>query len=173
MKLIRLFSFVYVIFLYHAMQSCESEVFVNPEPAIPEVRSFANVDERLWSYFEDFEQEADRRGLTYDLTSYNLIGSIEDIDDDGVVGTCSYGRRSPLHVTVDLPFWQNSGSFSREMVVFHELGHCILDRDHTEETVGNGFCASIMASGTGNCRTPYNAQNRNYYLDELFDTLTP
>lgn len=173
MKLIRLFSLAYVIFLYQAMQSCENEAFVNPEPAVPEVRSFADVDERLWSYFEDFEEEADRRGLTYDLTRYNLIGTIENISDEGVAGTCSYGARSPRHVTIDLPFWQRAGFFSREMVVFHELGHCILNRDHSEETTGNGFCASIMRSGTGNCQTLYNAQNRDYYLDELFETLMP
>jgi len=172
MKLIRMLSLAYVAFLYQAMQSCEKQPFVIDEPA-PEVRSFNNVDERLWSYFADFEEEADRRGLSYDLTRYNLIGSIENISDEGVAGTCSYGSRSPRHVTVDLSFWQGAGFYSREMVVFHELGHCILNRDHKEETTANGFCASIMRSGTESCRTPYDAQNRNYYLNELFETLTP
>jgi len=173
MKGIRLISFAYMIFLYHAMQSCEKEAFINSEPVVSQVRSFANVDERLWTYFEEFEEEAERRDLTYDLTRFNLIGTIENISHEGVAGTCSYGARSPRHVTIDLPFWQGAGFYSREMVVFHELGHCILNRDHSEDTTGNGFCASIMRSGTGNCQTLYNAQNRNYYLDELFETLRP
>lgn len=171
MKLIRIFSLVYVVFLYQMMQSCDADSFA--EPSVPDQRSFANVDDRLWSFFEEFEEEAENRGLSYDLNQYNLIGTIEDISDEGVAGTCSYGFRSPRHVTIDFPFWQNSGFFSKEMVVFHELGHCILSRDHSEALTGNGFCASIMRSGTGNCRTLYNGQNREYYLDELFDTLTP
>jgi len=167
MNLIRLFSIAYIIVLFNVMQSCEKE------PALPEVRSFANVDERLWSFFEEFEQEAAERGMIFDLTTHNLRGSITDIDDEGVAGTCSYGFRSPSHVTVDLPFWENSSFLSRELVVFHELGHCVLDRDHSEELTENGFCGSIMRSGTGDCRTLYSQTNRDYYLDELFEVIRP
>ena len=153
------------------MQSCESIVDVVPE--VPEQRQFANVDERLWSFFEDFEDLAAQRGLDYDLTRFNLTGTIEDIHEAGVAGTCSYGFRSPRDIVVDSDFWNNTSFFGREMVVFHELGHCILGRDHTEATTRNGFCASIMRSGTGNCRTLYNAQNRDYYVNELFEVLSP
>jgi len=173
MKGIRIFSLAYVIFLYQIIISCEKEPFVNTQPQAPQFKSFNNVDERLWSYFEDFEKEAEDRGLNYDLNRYNLIGSIDNIPQTGVAGTCSYGSRFPRHVTIDLPFWQNAGFYSREMVVFHELGHCILNRGHSEDRTANGYCASIMRSGTGSCRTLYNSQNRNYYLDELFETLRP
>jgi len=171
MKDIQIFSAFFIVFLYHFMQSCEPNIEQQQLP--PQVVQYANVDERLWEYFEEFEAEAEERGLEYNLNNFNLIGSIEDIHEDGVAGTCSYGFRSPRDVTIDLPFWQGSGYFGREMVVFHELGHCILDRDHSEATTGNGFCASIMRSGTGNCRTLYNNQNREYYLDELFEVLSP
>jgi hypothetical protein len=171
MKDIKIFSVFFVIFLYHFMQSCES--IIDDVPVVIEQREFPNVDERLWGFFENFEDLAAERGLDYDLNTFNLIGSIEDIHEEGVAGTCSYGFRGPRDIVIDQPFWNNTNNFSREMVVFHELGHCVLGRDHTEATTGNGFCASIMRSGTGNCRTLYNAQNREYYIDELFEVISP
>lgn len=172
MKLIRIFSFCFIVILHQMMQSCE----VLPTQEIdntPTVRSFTNVDQRLWSFFEEFENEAAERGFTFDLNQHNLTGNISDIHDDGVAGSCSYGFRQANRVTIDMPFWDRAGYYSREMVVFHELGHCVLGRDHSEELTNNGFCASIMRSGTGNCQTLYNAQNKEYYLNELFETLTP
>lgn len=172
MKGIRIFSFLFIIILHQMMQSCD----VLPTEEVvttPAVRSFTNVDERLWSYFEEFEKQAAARGLNYNLNQFNLTGAISDIHDDGVAGSCSYGGRRPNSVTIDMPFWDRAGFFSREMVVFHELGHCVLGRNHTEALTNNGYCASIMRSGTGKCRTLYNTQNKEYYLDELFETLTP
>lgn len=172
MKLIRIFSFCFIVILHQMMQSCD----VLPTQEIdntPTVRSFTNVDERLWSYFEEFEKEAAERGFDFDLNQHNLTGNISDIHDSGVAGSCSYGFRRPNSVTIDSPFWNRSGFFSREMVVFHELGHCVLGRNHTERLTSNGYCASIMRSGTGSCRTLYDANNREYYLNELFETLSP
>jgi len=91
------------------MQSCESNVDV---PVIPEQKQFANVDERLWEYFEAFEDAAAEKGIDYDISALNLIGSIEDIHDEGVAGTCSYGFRGPRDVVVDLPFWNSSSYFN-------------------------------------------------------------
>ena len=171
MKDIRIFSAFFIALLFYTMQSCDSS-----EPAIaavPEQAQFVNVDERLWEFFENFEIEAEKRGLEFDLNRFNLRGTIEDIHDENVAGTCSYGFRGPRDVTVDEPFWNRSNSFGREMIVFHELGHCVLERGHSEELTENGFCASIMRSGTGNCRTLYNSLNRDFYVDELFEILNP
>ncbi len=57
----------------------------------------------------------------------------------------------------------------REFVVFHELGHCDLGRDHRDEAFDNGVCVSIMRSGLGDCRDYYHPRTREGYLDELFD----
>lgn len=165
-KIIRLFSLFSVVFLYQVMQSCEIE-------SEPTIKEFSNVDQRLWTYFQNFETEAEKRGYTIDLNTMNVTGEISGIHDGNVIGTCSYGFRRPNAVTIDDAFWNRNGLLSREEVVFHELGHCILERDHTERTTNNGFCSSIMRSGTGSCRTVYNLTNRSYYLDELFTETTP
>lgn len=148
--------------------SCSTDSFFNTEEEQEEdSESYRDVDQRLWSYFESFENEAQLRGFSYDLNALRVTGSIESIDEQGVAGVCQYG--SHIHdVTIDINFWNNASQRLREFVVFHELGHCVLSRGHTETQFNNGICRSIMRSGLGDCRDAYISDNRNYYLNELF-----
>lgn len=147
--------------------SCYEE---NPFFAPPETVAdrFPNVDKTLWEHFEAFELEAASRGVAIDLASENISAHFRDIPEDNVAGQCSYSYNRPRQVTIDTPFWTRSGQLSREMIIFHELGHCVLNLDHDERSFSSGLCRSIMRSGTCCCRDAYNAQNRKYYLDELF-----
>jgi len=128
---------------------------------------YQEVDQELWRYYEAFEREAAKRNISIDLNDLEITGAIEEIAEDGVAGTCQYGRHIH-HVTIDQSFWDRSSAWAKEMVVFHELGHCVLDRGHKEDKDQNGSCLSIMHSGTTNCLVRYNSDNKDYYLDELF-----
>jgi hypothetical protein len=126
------------------------------------------VDARLIPYFQTFEQEAALRGVLVDLESFPVTGALRSIQDDDIAGTCSYHYTTPNDITIDLEYWNGVSALRREMVVFHELGHCYLGRGHTETAFANGICTTIMNSGTSGCYVAYTAQNRDYYLDELF-----
>jgi len=65
-------------------------------------------------------------------------------------------------------FWETASFAEKEYVVFHELGHCALNRRHLDTKNADGTCLSMMQSGNGSCKMNYNAQNRSKYLDELF-----
>lgn len=119
-------------------------------------------------YFDLFEIEAAKRQLPIDLNAYGLSVRIHNIQEENVAGTCSYSMHAGREITIDEAFWLKAGSLDREMVVFHELGHCVLAQGHRENTDSNNNCLSIMASGTQGCRLLYNDINRDYYLDELF-----
>ena len=126
------------------------------------------VDEALQPYFLKFEQEASLRGVTIDATFDEIEATIENINDGNVVGQCRYNSHYPNEIRIDRQYWQKAGTLGREYVVFHELGHCYLDRGHSEASTVNGTCISIMASGTGTCHNRYSASTREAYLDELF-----
>ena len=76
--------------------------------------------------------------------------------------------------------WENSTQF--ETLVFHEMGHCILGRDHDTARLPNGAPKSIMYPNDitiyspcvyvlgDSCNLLY---RRAYYLDELFNPSTP
>lgn len=149
------------------LNSCYEE---NPffAPKEPVADRFPSVDKALWEHFDAFELEAADRGIAMDLASENLTALFKDISEDHVAGQCSYSYNRPRQVTIDTPFWNRSSQLSREMIVFHELGHCVLNLDHDERSFPSGLCRSIMRSGTCCCRDAYNTQNRKYYLDELF-----
>ncbi|MDN5201303.1 hypothetical protein QQ008_08020 [Fulvivirgaceae bacterium BMA10] len=150
------------------LQSCsKDQEMVAPTPV-----KFSKVEAPLRPFFQRFEDEAAKRGITVDLTAEGIVGEIEEISRQHVAGQCSYSFNRPGRVTVDETFWNNSSSLFREFIVFHELGHCYLNRDHLEDAFNNGVCKSIMRSGTGDCFDAYATNSRDYYIDELFSTVT-
>ena len=134
---------------------------------------YPDVNRELWTHFETFETEGARRGIFIDLATSEITGSIEPLHQDGVAGSCSYGFSNPGSIKIDRTFWQRSSNLIREMIVFHELGHCYLKRGHLEDAFQSGYCISIMRSGTCCCRDAYTLENRDYYLDELFEFALP
>ena len=148
---------------------CDQDLVIDPEQDDISVNvAYSNVDQRLWIYFQSFEQEAQERGLFFVLKDLNIQGLIEHIDEASVAGHCKYGSHIDNEVTIDSGFWSRSNNTLREFVVFHELGHCVLLRDHDESVLSNGTCESLMRSGVQDCRDNYNTATRDRYLDELF-----
>ena len=155
-----------VLFVSLFFLSCDNdEVAEVVEPV-----TFANVDAELVPFFEKFQEEAAVRGISVDLPTADIEGVIEEIDEQHVAGQCSYrGFSNPRLVTVDATFWRRSSNLFKEFIVFHELGHCYLNRGHVESAFPNGVCRSIMRSGVGDCLDNYNNNTRAFYIDELFE----
>jgi len=147
-----------ILVLSTALFSCSSDEFNN----------YNNTDSELWDYYSEFEVEAQKRGVTIDLNSLDLESSISEISENGVAGTCQYHSENPNRIRIDKTFWNGASELLREMVVFHELGHCVLYRGHFENFNEDGICLSIMNSGLADCRVHYSESNRDLYLDELF-----
>jgi len=150
--------------------ACEKQpVFsseVEPEPPTSS-KSFENVDEILWPYYERFELEAEKRGISVDLSQVH--GTVVSISENGVAGDCQFDSNFPNRLRVDLETWNQVGENLKEYIVFHELGHCDRLRKHRETEDADGVCVSMMASGVGGCRENYNPSTRDAHLDELFD----
>ena len=157
------------LLLLGACQKDSADFLMVEEPIIETgPKSFPGVDTALWPYFERFEEIAAAQGIPIDLIGEKITGVIEDLEEDRVAGLCTYYSHGPNHVVVDTEFWQQSNENFKEMIVFHELGHCVLDRDHREGQLDNGACISIMRSGVEPCRDTYNTATKSYYWEELF-----
>lgn len=157
-----------LLFIYSCTQDVNLITLDEPEVTVDN-SSYPGVDEALWVYFQRFEEEGRLRGIEVDLKAANITGVIEALGEDDVAGQCTYASHLPNHVTIDQNFWNGASDRSREFVVFHELGHCDLGRDHHEVATSNGICVSIMRSGLEDCRDNYTPITRASYLDELFD----
>lgn len=128
----------------------------------------SDIAPELVPYFERFESESLSRDRQVLLSDFVLVGMITEIEGENVVGKCSYSTNTPRTVRIDADFWEGANDLEREYVVFHELGHCLLNRDHLDTQYPNGTCVSIMQSGTGTCKANYSSRTRSLYLDELF-----
>lgn len=166
------FTIVLAFLSLFLLSACNLENSIGDNIDNPEVnedsKEYPLAEQRLWIHFENFEKAALARNIILDLEELEITGSISDIPEDGVAGTCRYGSHVH-HVTIDQAYWNSVSELQREMVVFHELGHCVLGIGHREADNGEGICLSMMNSGTTDCRVVYNSENRNYYLNELFE----
>ncbi len=161
--------FVFLVFF----GACLEEDLESPANESVRERVFPGVDPALWPHFRAFEDAALARGYRVDLAATNIVGTIEEIHEQNIAGSCSYGGRSNTKdVVVDKSFWDRANNLYREYIVFHELGHCYLFRDHLDACFANRTYVSLMRSGNGNCRDNYSFQTRDYYLDELFEPLS-
>jgi hypothetical protein len=136
-----------------------------------ELSSVSYIDDALIPFFESFEAEAEERGLVIEIGNHVSSARIEPIEDIGVAGICSFSDFTPNQIRIDKEIWDQSSPSFREYVVFHELGHCVLDREHLDDTLPGGICKSLMNSNTSPCYTQYNAGLRTAFIDELFTNL--
>ena len=126
------------------------------------------VSQELIPYFESFSTEAAERGKQFDWEAARIEGYINDIPERDVAGKCEFNSIDPDKIFIDFNFWRNANHLEKEFVVFHELGHCFLEREHLDSKNENGTCASMMQSGLTDCRNNYNNATRTEYLNELF-----
>lgn len=169
MKIINLkqsaiFSLLLVLLFF---VSCEEDNFDQYE-----------VDNTLDEYLQRFLNEASIRGKTFDLETSGLklgFGTLKD----GVGGVCYHEK--PIRVVIDEEYWESLSGYAdedymKENLVFHELGHGLLDRRHDNTYLSNGDWKSMMCGGDVKDNRSWNINYRRlrqkYYLDELFNPNT-
>jgi Zn-dependent peptidase ImmA (M78 family) len=127
------------------------------------------IEYELQIHFDTFVEEAAAYDLNISIEQVDIGAYVTNIEQRGTLGQCKSYSDGSKQIIIDQPFWDKASDIEREYVVFHELGHCLLGRDHKDEKDASGNCASIMQSGEGGCDGIYNIQNRNSLLNELFD----
>ena len=127
-----------------------------------------DVDPEIQPFFDSFEVEAAARGITVDLEASGIGATIDFIRDNSTVGQCQNSDEGNRRIFIDQAFWSDWDFYGKEFIVFHELGHCYLDRAHDNDVLPGNICESIMQSGVSGCNDAYGATTRESYLDELF-----
>ncbi len=130
------------------------------------------IDPAFIEYVDLFIKEAADRGHTFEYSDVRSI-RFDDIEESTVNGTCNFVSRD---VAIDSDRWEGASESSRTSTIFHELGHCILDRRHITPSFPSGICKSMMAGGEdADCIIGFRLGSvwYTYYNNELFDTETP
>ncbi len=82
-----------------------------------------------------------------------------------VVGLCSIKSNQSPRITIDRTYWEGATDVAKENLAFHELGHCILKRDHNDRK-DQGVPVSLMFP---NLIPFYYEKDKQPYINELFE----
>jgi hypothetical protein len=137
------------------------------------------VDSEFAVYLERFQTEAAKNNKTFDLQATGLIIEFAKLKNN-IAGLTHY--EDPIRIEIDKNYWAEisntaGADLMKENLIFHELGHGLLGREHLNTTLENGEWKSIMCGGDKiNDRSwniNYRGERKQYYLDELFKENTP
>jgi hypothetical protein len=127
------------------------------------------VDPQAKAFYDRFLFEAEDHG--FDLKDANIeIVFIEQGREPGsnlpVKALCTAG--SVPKVSITQHSWDQLSDTYREIAVYHELGHCLLARQHKNELNDDGQPVSIMNAILEQMRESYYIAYRQDYIRELF-----
>lgn len=132
------------------------------------------IPSEFQEYVDRFIAEGAVRGYEIDFSDTGLLIEFRDAVDTESGGVCFLGRH---HIQIEKFYWDNANDLEKEGVIFHELGHCELDRLHRNDTLPNGEWLSRMRGDPipqwASAVINYSGSRREYYIDELFDQTTP
>jgi hypothetical protein len=106
----------------------------------------------------------------------NITGRVVDVTmrfselKDDYVGMCTIYKSGRRVVEIDESFWNESDYNEREELIFHELGHCVLNRRHSETMATHPeynykFPNSIMYPYVFGHRSFYERFKEHYYQE--------
>lgn len=131
----------------------------------------ATQDPELKPYLESFLKEGSLRGMDgLSADSLALQKSNLNVDPTSSFeeqGLCTLRDGAPL-IQIDEETFASLQTAAKEALLYHEFGHCLLHREHTNE-INPDFqsYASLMTSDPVGMAESYQA-HRSAYLDELF-----
>ena len=107
------------------------------------------------------------------------FGNLKNIDPDNkgegnVIGVCIPTSR-PM-ILFDRQYWESASPIEREMLAYHEFGHCLLDLEHNEKMMNlNGRQRPESLMYPSIFSQYWYMEMQDYYLAELFHStkLTP
>jgi hypothetical protein len=154
----------------------------SPAPTTPPVsQPAASVPISSASQYKDrFVALATAHGITVDTSKFNIDYDPALTSGNGVLGYCSRGYNGNGTIAVSAirlnqsywEAWYNAGRKSElEQLMFHELGHCLLNRNHNDATVAATDYSSQVAVSIMNSyhlSSSLYEYNYTYYLNELY-----
>lgn len=87
--------------------------------------------------------------------------------EEGVLGTCTMYSSGLRYIELSTRYWKSLSYNAREQLVLHELGHCILNRQHNVYLTNFRPVSIMYPYGFG--ESSWYSQFKESYLYELFN----
>jgi len=122
------------------------------------------IDPEIKPFIDDFYKEAHKRGINPGSV---VTAQFAEMKSQGR----SVKASRAIYINQDSEGWKSNP----EALVFHELAHLLLDRDHDNTRIGK-FYKTIMANDGDPLYHRYEGEHfhyrREYYVNELFNPQT-
>jgi hypothetical protein len=122
------------------------------------------IDSQFQSTVDAFTTESQAQGHPVVIQDL-IVQSVSELSNTDEMGTCIQEEGSTPVIQISQPLWDSLDADGQQELLFHELGHCVLNRVHTED-LNNGVPTSVM-SPVFFGSSLYDA-NKAQYLHELF-----
>lgn len=134
-----------------------------------EVRSNNSTNPVFTSYIASFEQAARAETGNTQFTIGDVPINFGDTENPDFQGVCFTYENGQKEIIIRESWWSTAEDSYRESLLFHELGHCSLNREHDDSTfqVQSKSYKSSMMSSVIVAPRDYNAY-KSAYWKELF-----
>ena len=111
-----------LIFLIVLLASCAPPLSQQP----------AEVNSELVSYIDQFEEISGQR-----YTGRTIFSTKEFLQQYGeqVIALCFKYTSGKKEIYIDEEFWEQADETYKQEAIFHELGHCVLNREHDSSLI--------------------------------------
>jgi len=155
--------YLFLILTLSCSLSCTT---INASPTPIEYKT-DYIDKTFNPIIESFIYEARLRGHPVSLDKMNMsFGDIRTSWTDRTVGYCARNRAGRMVIKIHSKSWKKMDEYQREELVFHEMGHCLIPREHCKAVTKDGP-VSIMFPHI--LESTYYKKNREDLVDELFN----
>ena len=120
------------------------------------------------SSIKEFMAQAVERDKDINDRMQNLtveFGVTATSEDPTAIGWCIWNDDNTKNIIISQNYWNSTNVWGQREVLFHELGHCVLDREHDTNMV-HGRPESIMYPDA--LDPNIFQQFYSSYMDELF-----
>lgn len=117
----------------------------------------------FYPYIDEFETEGRRFGRVRRID--DLVIEVGEDLEPGSIAQCITAPFSTPTIRIRSD-WNLNSPVQQKLVLFHELGHCVLGRPHRDDLLPDGLPASMMNAHNVGARIY--AHDPDYYLCELF-----
>jgi hypothetical protein len=119
---------------------------------------YTSVEPDIEPYFNRFHEKVG-------INPINISAEFEVLPKP-TVGQCLTYSNGVRVIQIDPVYWAMANDDQKEILIFHELGHCALGLGHNANLDGQGCPVSIMYPNTFGTSWCY-IYNKPYYFQEL------
>lgn len=100
-----------------------------------ESRQFESTNPVFHSYIEEYEQKGKSATGKQNFKVNDIPVNFGDTENIAFQGVCFEYFDGKKEIIIRESWWKNVNEQYRKSLLFHELGHCHLNREHLEETL--------------------------------------